>query len=364
MSELTHTLASAGVREDPLFGTPYRSILVLGRGGMGEVIEAEHLPLGRRVVVKLIHPHLADDPRFCDRLRVEARSLSLISHPNVVAVSDFGRTPGGRPFVVMERLRGRTLGQELRARGALPVAEAIHVVRQVLAGLTAAHAQGIVHRDVKAENVFLCEGGLVKLLDFGVVKILPEDSAPRAVVPAYPTQEGMLVGSPRHVAPEQVRCGAVDARTDVYGAGLLLYTLVAGRGPFEHVEDMVALLTAHVREAPPPPSQFARAKLPPALECAILKALAKAPEHRFQSAALFAEELARIAAALARESLPAHDTLLLDLRPELAAETAQGTRVMKPPSSPRSYLFAVVTIGTAVLASLLISLAFRLLGGL
>src|SRR5262249_36367751 len=157
------------------------------------------LPLGRRMVVKLAHEHLADDPRFYDRLRIEARSLSLIAHPNVVAVSDFGRTPGRRPYLGMERLQGRTLGQELPARAASPVGEAIGVVRQVLAGLGAAHVHGIVHRDVKADNVFLCEGGLVKLLDFGVAKILHEGGAPRSLAPAYATKEGTLIGSPRFV---------------------------------------------------------------------------------------------------------------------------------------------------------------------
>jgi eukaryotic-like serine/threonine-protein kinase len=362
MSELTDTLTSAGVREDPLFGTPYRTIAVLGRGGMGEVIEAEHLPLGRRVVVKLVHEHLAEDPRFYDRLRIEARSLSLITHPNVVAVSDFGCTPARRPYVVMERLHGRTLGQELRARGALPPGEAIAIVRQVLAGLGAAHAHGIIHRDVKADNIVLCEDGLVKLLDFGVVKILHEDGAPRALAPAYPTKEGVLVGSPRFVAPEQVRGAAVDARTDIYGAGLLLYTLVAGRSPFAHINDMVALLTAHLRDAPPPPSQVAPQPLPVELERAILKALAKAPEHRFQSAEAFAQELEELArradAPASQRALQA--TVVMPITLPAPAEPAAS--MIPFHRDPRARMFAVVTLGSAVVASLLISLAFRLLG--
>ncbi|WP_437999246.1 serine/threonine-protein kinase [Sorangium sp. So ce185] len=300
---------------DELEGTPYRALRRLGRGGMGEVIEAEHRVLRKRVVVKLVRRALAGDPRFADRLRVEAQALAAVSSPHVVAVLDLGRTPAGRPYLVMERLEGRTLGEELAQRGALPVAEAIDLVRQVLAGLAAAHRVGLVHRDVKLDNVFLCAPGsaasgggrVAKLLDFGVAKVLDggvEPGAPGAERPfplegpAYPTEAGLLVGTPRTASPEQARCKPVDARADVYAVGLLMYTLLVGHGPFAHLDDALEVLRAHVLEAPAAPSRRAAQPIPPALDRAVLKALAKRPEERFQSAEAFAEELGRIAAEL------------------------------------------------------------------
>ncbi|AGP33781.1 hypothetical protein SCE1572_04275 [Sorangium cellulosum So0157-2] len=282
---------------------------------MGEVIEAEHRALRKRVVVKLVRRALAGDPRFADRLRVEAQALAAVSSPHVVAVLDLGRTPAGRPYLVMERLEGGTLGEELARRGALPVGEAIELVRQVLAGLAAAHRVGVVHRDVKLDNVFLCAPGsaapgggrVAKLLDFGVAKVLDGGVEPGAAGaerpfalegPAYPTEAGLLVGTPRTASPEQARCQPVDARADVYAVGLLMYTLLVGHGPFAHLDDALEVLRAHVLEAPAAPSRRAAQPIPPALDRAVLKALAKRPEERFQSAEAFAEELGRIAAEL------------------------------------------------------------------
>ncbi|WP_437897784.1 serine/threonine-protein kinase [Sorangium sp. So ce124] len=299
---------------DALEGTPYRALRVLGRGGMGEVVEAEHRALRKRVVVKLVRRALAHDPRFADRLQVEARALAAVSSPHVVSVLDLGQTPSGRPYFVMERLRGTTLGEELERRGPLPVAEAIDLVRQVLAGLAAAHRVGLVHRDVKLDNVFLCAPGaapggarVAKVLDFGVAKVLDgavaeaapgAEPSPSVPAPAYPTEAGLLVGTPRTASPEQAQCQPVDARADVYAVGLLMYTLVVGHGPFAHVEDALALLRAHVVEPPAPPSRYAAQRIPAALDRAVLKALAKRPEERFESAEAFAAALGRIGAEL------------------------------------------------------------------
>jgi serine/threonine protein kinase len=296
---------------DLLAGTAYRTLARLGQGGMGEVLEAEHRALRKRVVVKLLHVQLANDPHFADRMRIEAQALAALSSPHVVSVSDLGETPAGRPFLVMERLEGRTLREELDARGgALPVAEAIMLVRQVLSGLAAAHRIGIIHRDVKPDNVFLCaapEGGrpLVKVLDFGVAKVVQRDGLPLSVpAPQYRTEEGALVGSPRTVSPEQARCQTVDARSDVYAVGLMLYTLIVGDGPFGYARDMLELLNAHIRDPPMPPSRVSRQPMPAELDRAILRALAKRPEYRFQTAAEFAEELRAIESVLAGTTQP------------------------------------------------------------
>lgn len=289
---------------DPLEGTPYRVIGMLARGGMGDVLDAEHRALNKRVVVKVLREELADDPNFVDRLRVEAQSLAAISHPNIVSVSDFGQAQNGRSYIVMERLYGRTLQEELRARKAIPVQEAIGIMIQILAGLGAAHRLGIIHRDLKLDNVIICDSvdqapPVVKVLDFSIVKVLSSEGSPPSVKgPICPTEQGRFVGTPRYVAPEQVNFQKVDGRADIYAAGILLYTLVAGRGPFAHHQRAVAILQAHVLESPAPPSHHANQSLPAELDAAILKALSKSPALRFQTADLFAIELARILATI------------------------------------------------------------------
>ncbi|WP_437620907.1 serine/threonine-protein kinase [Sorangium sp. So ce1151] len=287
-----------------LYGTPYRPVRRLGRGGMGEVIEAAHVGLDKPVVVKLLHRDLNREPRLVERMRVEAQSLARLAHPNLVTVTDFGRTAEGRTFLVMERLYGRTLREELAARGALPALEALDLVTQTLAGLAAAHGAGIVHRDVKLDNLFVCDADaqgrrVVKVLDFGIAKVVASAGDGRAPAPSlYQTEEGVLVGTPRYLSPEQASGVAVDARTDVYAAGVVLYTLLAGRGPFEHVRPLHDLLRAHASEIPAPPSRYAPRPVPPELDGAIMRALEKRPELRFPSAPAFAAELSRIAATL------------------------------------------------------------------
>lgn len=366
------TVALSGDPHDPLDGTPYRTLVRLGGGGMGEVFEAEHRGLRKRVVVKLLHRELAHDPRFADRLRVEAQALAVVSSPHVVSVTDLGRTPGGRAYLVMERLHGRTLREELEARGPLPIVEAIGITRQVLAGLAAAHRLGIIHRDVKLDNVFLCAPGelgvpVVKVLDFGIAKVLHAAPSPTAALPTaaqYPTEEGMLVGSPRTVSPEQARFQKVDARTDLYAVGLLLYTLIAGQGPFAH-DNVLDLLNAHIYQAPAPPSRVARQPIPPELDWAILKALAKRPEHRFQSAELFSEELEGIARLLAgttpdlpgsrREdgggSCDRGQDEILTSRPfpsPAVRTTGQDTMVLPGPATPDAWFAAAANLAPVV----------------
>jgi serine/threonine-protein kinase len=369
-----------GDSSDPLEGTPYCAIGLLGCGAMGEVLEAEHRGLHKRVVVKLLRVEFGNDPRFADRLRVEAQALAAVSSPHVVSVTDLGQTPAGRPYLVMERLHGRTLREELELRGPLPVGEAIGITRQVLAGLAAAHRLGIIHRDVKLDNVFLCVPGelgasIVKVLDFGIAKVLHQPASPPSLTaPRYPTELGTLVGSPRTVSPEQARFQQVDARTDVYAVGLLLYTLVAGQGPFEHTEDVLTLLTAHICQAPAPPSRLAWQTIPPDLDQAILKALAKRPEHRFQTAELFANELARIEGLLPGATLAVQGGAAPALRqgqgsatqrlhagaaspaaPPPARTTAQGTVVLRfpaggggdPASDPEAGAWPVAPSGEA-----------------
>lgn len=287
---------------DVLSGTAYRARRWLGQGAMGLVVEAEHRALGNLVVVKLLHQALAQREDFVDRMRIEAQSLARLRHPNLVAVTDFSLTPAGIPFLVMEWLAGHTLADERAQRGALPLEEAIDLMRQTLAGLGAAHEAGIVHRDIKAGNLFLCDGPpgrrTVKVLDFGIAKVLSSAPSGRAPQPLrYPTGEGVTVGTPRCLSPEQARGGPVDARTDVYAVGVLLYSLLVGVGPFDHIHGQMALLQAHVGIAPVPPSQRAAQSIPPDLDAVVMRALAKRPEDRFASAAELSAALAQVSSA-------------------------------------------------------------------
>ncbi len=195
---MVHPESPAGPRADAedetLAGTPYRLLRRVAAGAMGEIAEAEHVALRRKVMVKLIRPAYADVPGFADRFRLEAQALAALAPrtPHVVAVLDFGQTRDGRPFLVLERLRGRTLKDELRERRALPPAEAAGIASELLEALQCAHDAGIVHRDVKPENIFLAETErgerLVKLLDFGVAKVMPgsPDAEGRRPAPSRP----------------------------------------------------------------------------------------------------------------------------------------------------------------------------------
>lgn len=300
---LDPTASAAAPKPTLLEGTPYRFIAPLGRGGMGDVVEAEHIALGKRVVVKLLQERHAGRADYVDRMRIEAQALAKISHPNLVQVTDFGQTAEGRTFLVMELLRGKTVRDELEARKFVPVLDAMDMLRQTLAGLAAAHEAGIVHRDVKLDNLFLCDapdGGrrTLKVLDFGVAKVIGVmgDNTPLPL--AFPTAEGVAMGTPRFFSPEQARGRQVDQRTDIYAAGMVLYHLIAGRGPFDRHTTLLDLSRAHAFEAPEPPSRLAPQPIPPALDAAVLKALAKDPNDRFRSALEFAAELERIAAEM------------------------------------------------------------------
>jgi serine/threonine protein kinase len=285
---------TSGPAPDPLAGTAYRTIRRIGSGAMGQVFEAEHTGLRRRVAVKLLSPLLAGDPVFVDRLRLEAQALATVRHPNVVAVNDHATTPAGVPFLAMELLQGRTLHDLLRERRALPFPEALQIFDQLLGGLGAIHAAGLVHRDLKPANVFLCrEGGrtTVKVLDFGIVKVARHDLAGPIAPARLLTQQGHAIGTPNFMAPEQVLGQGCDARTDIYAAGVLLYLLLSGRAPFQHHRTEVGLLAAQVTECPPALSSVAAGPFPPGLEAAIARALAKDPADRFASVEEFGRAL-------------------------------------------------------------------------
>lgn len=340
---------------EPLLGTPYVVVRAIGQGGMGEVYEVEHALLGRRCVLKVLHRDHRGRDDLAARMRREARVLAQLEHPSLVDVFDLGVTDDGRPFFAMELLRGRDLREELRQRGPLPVPVALDVIAQALDGLAAAHAAGVVHRDVKLANLFLCDDGAVKLLDFGVAKVPHSDPGPRS-------HRGVSVGTPRTMAPEQCSFLEVDARTDIYAAGLALYELVAGRGPFDDLlGNAHALRFAHCGRTPPPPSTFAPSPLPPAVEAAILRAIAKAPADRFPSASAMAKELRALSGERrCTRGVPPRPASLdeapTDVAPPPSCSTPTAVSLLVVPSSARPAVpgsrggLAVTALLTALVA--------------
>jgi serine/threonine-protein kinase len=269
---------------------------------MADVFLVEHRHLERRFVAKVLRPALALIPQMVDRMRLEAQTLGRISHANIVAITNFGLTSDGRPFIVMEQLRGRTLRAELTEQGALPVVRAIRYACELLAGLSAAHELGVVHRDIEPSNLFLAESPLhrptLKILDFGIARVLPDAAAHAPMPLAIPTATGHIVGPPRFVSPEGATGARVDARADLYGAALVLYTMLSGRGPFDHVASDQDVRTAHSVEEPVAPSRCARGPVPVELDRLVLRALEKDPDARFQTAAAFRAELEQVASLL------------------------------------------------------------------
>jgi serine/threonine protein kinase len=297
---------------------------------MGEVFVVEHRELGREFVAKVMHAFLLADPRLIDRFRIEAQSLGRLNHPHIVSVVGFGTTADRRPFIVFERLRGRPLSSELSPDRRIPVLEAITYVCQLLSALDAVHALGIVHRDIKPGNLFICDrpdgSRFLKVLDFGVARVLPGVSADAPLPLSLPTDRGVVVGTPRFVSPEGALGRPVDQRADVYAAALVLYAMLAGRGPFDHIKSDASLLSAHANEDPKPPSRFVDGPLPAAIDRAILRALEKNPRDRFQSANEFCQALVEAADGLAGPSIW---TTTDALRAE-AARAAAGAALPAP----------------------------------
>jgi serine/threonine-protein kinase len=321
----------------------YRALKLLGRGGMGEVYEAEHVALGSRVVVKIIRADRAN-AQSVERMRLEAQALARLAHPNLVRVTDFDVTPTGQPFFVMELLEGRSLGAELASRKRLGIAEALDITTQALEGLALAHDAGVVHRDIKPDNVFLCPSKQpgrfhVKVLDFGIAKLVAggnDTAAPIAAPIAAPTAPGRLLGTPRYVAPEQAAARPLDARVDIYAMGLLLYEMLTGRGPFEDATTTVELIRAHLNRTPEPPSRYLPG-LAPVLDRIVLRCLEKRPEDRYAKSrdlltALYEAWRSTHAALTAAPAAPAAATAAEDatLERTIVVPEAETTRPVAP----------------------------------
>jgi len=263
---------------------------LIGRGGMAEVHIGYDRRLGRTVAIKILRPDLARDPSFLNRFRREAQAAASLNHPAVVAVYDTGEDvvtePTGvvahLPFIVMEYVEGHTVRDILRDGAAVPIEEGVEITAGVLSALEYSHHAGIVHRDIKPANVMLTPTGAVKVMDFGIARALADSAATM-------TQTQAVIGTAQYLSPEQARGEQVDARSDLYSAGCLLFELLTGRPPFTG-DSPVAVAYQHVREIPPSPSSIA-SDVPEALDRVALKALAKERETRYQTADEFRADL-------------------------------------------------------------------------
>ena len=248
----------------------YQIVARIAAGGMGEVYRARDPVLDREVALKILHPSLADDPGFIDRFRREARSAAMLSHPNIVAVHDWGETQGTY-FMIMEFVRGPNLRALLMRDGQLEPAQAVEVVDAVLAALEHAHAQGIVHRDIKPENVMIrASDGVPKVADFGLARAFADARVSQA--------PGTVTGTVQYLAPEQIEGEQADPRTDLYATGIVLYELLTGQVPFTG-ETSVAIAYKHLRERVPPPSTV-NPVVPPGLDRVVLNATARERDRR------------------------------------------------------------------------------------
>ncbi len=273
---------------DPLIGRVisdrFRITGVLARGGMGKIYRAEQAPLGRICALKVLSPSSPageHDGEFHKRFFLEASIASRLTHPNTVTIFDYGRTEDDIYYMAMEYLEGSTLQRAIRTAGSFAEDRAAHIARQICRALREAHSLGVIHRDLKPANIFLVEHGdeadFVKVLDFGLVKNVAEASGEEL------TRVGVFVGSPKYMAPEQIRGDRVDARTDIYALGTILYEMISGKVPFARA-NTVQIMVAQVNEPPPPLRQTnPDVQVSPALEETIMRCLAKDPEQRFRS---------------------------------------------------------------------------------
>ena len=262
----------------------YRSVALLGEGGMGSVYLAEHPGIGRRVAVKVLHKNYSRDEHLLARFLNEARAANAIRHPNIIEILDSGTLADGTPFLVMELLEGDSLGTRLRS-GIMPIATALDFAYQTASALGAAHAKGIVHRDLKPDNLFVVNDPhdttreRIKVLDFGIAKLQQASTAD-----SVKTRTGTLMGTPIYMSPEQCRgTRSVDHRSDIYSLGVIIYEMLAGQTPFVS-EGFGELVNMHLNVLPAS-ARSKRPEIPPALDTLVLKMLAKNPEDRYANMA-------------------------------------------------------------------------------
>lgn len=343
-----------------MLGDRYEIGEVIGRGGMAEVHEGRDLRLGRRVAVKILRPDLAKDPTFQARFRREAQSAAALNHPNIVAVYDTGEdvltSPDGErtvvPYIVMEYVDGMTLRQLLASGRRLLPERALEITAGVLSALDYAHRHGIVHRDIKPANVMLTRTGDVKVMDFGIARAIND-------VGSTMTATSAVMGTAQYLSPEQARGEVVDARSDLYSTGVLLYELLTGRPPFRG-DSPVSIAYQHVSEMPLPPSQVDPG-VTPEVDAVVLHALAKRTDDRYQTAADFRADVERaIAGSPVTAAVPALNIDRTQMMPAVDAAGVAHYEPMYDSSRARRrrgigfWALSLVGIAAAIIGALLI----------
>jgi serine/threonine-protein kinase len=314
---------------DPMIGQvlggKYRVNRLLGEGGMGAVYEGEQ-QLGtakRKVAVKTLHPHLSRDPKIKARFEREVGTIAELEHPNTIQVYDFGSTPDGILYIVMEFLQGKSLADLLEKEGAMMPERAAYIMDQICGSLEEAHGRGIVHRDLKPDNVVLVERAgkkdFVKLLDFGIAKRSNEEDKNEQKL----TQQGMVLGTPPYMSPEQFTGRPIDARSDIYSLAVMAYEMLTGRLPFQ-ADTAWEWATQHMTAPPIPMETLAEGmRAPPSMRAAVQRSLSKSPDERFQTVREFNEAFAGGGAAQAMRPP-------MGSRPSAAPATRQRTEMGQP----------------------------------
>src|ERR1041384_6081661 len=333
----------------------YRILEQLGEGGRGLVYLAEDTLLGRRVAIKTLHSRTGHDPQFRARFLREARAVSALSHPHIATIYDYGETEDGEPYIVMELIKGSTLG-ELMLTEKLTVGRSIEIIKQVGEALAEAHHHGIIHRDIKPTNVAINERGRVKVLDFGLAKQVAlsseADSDPeQQTLLVSHTREGVIVGTPLYLSPEQAMGNQIDARSDLFSLGGLLYECIAGKPPF-YGKSTADICAKVLRDDPPPPSKV-NADIPKELDRVTLKCLAKSPDKRYQTAEEIITALERVEMSLQTDATKT----VMRLIPSTAAHRPSATLatfsdIFRRPRLPVGYVgLAVVALVTLVIGT-------------
>jgi serine/threonine-protein kinase len=291
----------------------YELLELIGKGGMSSVYKAHDRLLDRQIAVKILHPHFTEDEEYVERFRREARAVAQLSHPNIVTVIDRGEDEG-RQYIVFEYVEGENLKQLLERTGPMPVRDALLLALQMARALAFAHGRGLVHRDVKPQNVLLNADGQAKMTDFGIARSIDVQGV---------TITGTVLGTSEYIAPEQARGERVDAQTDVYSLGVVLYELLVGGVPYEG-ETFVTVALKHVNE-PVPPVLERRPDVPPRVALAVERAMAKSPYERFSSM----EELVDELESCLNELDPGDEQATMISRRPVAAKQARQPRRRK-----------------------------------
>ncbi|WP_195907886.1 Stk1 family PASTA domain-containing Ser/Thr kinase [Microbacterium gorillae] len=337
----------------------YRIDEMIGRGGMATVYRGYDVTLGRTVAIKILNADLARDNVFRTRFRMEAQAASRMANPTIVRVYDAGEdasTPGAAPtpYIVMELVSGRTLKQVI-ADGAVPVTDALHYVDGILEALEYSHRAGVVHRDIKPGNVMITDDGRVKVMDFGIARAVSDSSSTVA-------ETTSIIGTAAYFSPEQAKGDPVDARTDLYSTGVVLYELLAGRQPFRG-DSPVAVAYQHVSETPVAPSEVVTT-VPRQLDAVVLRALAKDPYSRFPDAATFRAAIAgaQEGRTPTKRQLDSLTNELYGANPRAAAETARSLRQLSTDNTmtrtQQGPPVAWIWLGVAIIATLIVAVVF------